>query len=86
MRGSLSYQSEPTACCACAVECNSRPGPGQLRITLTGTNRQDYRRYAPMEIRLRGNYSEIIDFKMIPDHPDVANWAIDRIEFVTTTK
>ncbi len=35
-----------------------------------------------MEIPLRGRTTEIVDFRMIPDHPDVANWTIDRIVFV----
>jgi hypothetical protein len=34
-----------------------------------------------MEIQLRGKYSEIVEFKMIPDHPDVANWRVTAIEF-----
>ncbi|MDJ0927200.1 MAG: hypothetical protein QNJ73_06060 [Gammaproteobacteria bacterium] len=53
-----------------------------LRIILTGTNRLEHRRYAPMELRLRGTYSEIIDHKMIPDYPDVYSWAIDRVEYI----
>lgn len=56
--------------------------PGTLRITVKGTNRLGHVRYAPLEVRLRGRASEIVDFRMIPDHPDVANWAIDRVDFV----
>jgi hypothetical protein len=59
----------------------SAPGPGLFTITVRGVTRQGYGRYAPMEIRLRGKRSEIVDFKMIPDHPDVYEWAIERIEF-----
>lgn len=55
--------------------------PGLLQITLRGSNRLGHVRYAPIEVRLRGNASEIIDFRMIPDYPDVANWAIDRIRY-----
>ncbi len=62
----------------------SAPGPGVFQITLTGTTRLGYRRYAPMEIRIRGRPTEIVDFKMIPDHPDVYDWVIDRIEFNRT--
>ena len=53
-----------------------------LQITLKGTTRLGYARYAPMEITLRGVASEIVDFHMIPDYPDVADWKIDRITFV----
>lgn len=55
--------------------------PGVLQITVRGTNRLGHVRYAPMEIELRGNASEIVDFAMIPDYPDVANWEIWTIEY-----
>jgi hypothetical protein len=57
------------------------PGPGLLTIMLKGTTRLGHARYAPMEIKLRGRPTEIVDFKMIPDHPDVENWEISRISF-----
>jgi hypothetical protein len=60
------------------------PGPGLLTITLKGSTRLGYVRYAPMEIELRGRPTEIVDFKMIPDYPDVYNWEIDRIGFALT--
>lgn len=56
--------------------------PGLLQITVKGSNRLGHVRYAPMEIELRGKASEIVDFEMIPDYPDVANWSIDHILFV----
>jgi hypothetical protein len=56
--------------------------PGLLQITVKGSNRLGHVRYAPMEIKLRGKASEIVDFQMIPDYPDVANWAIDRIVYL----
>jgi hypothetical protein len=56
--------------------------PGTLQITVRGTNRLGHVRYAPMEFELRGRASEIVDFRMIPDHPDMANWAIDHIVYV----
>jgi hypothetical protein len=56
--------------------------PGLLQITVKGSNRLGHVRYAPMEIELRGKASEIVDFKMIPDYPDVDNWAIDRIVYL----
>jgi len=60
--------------------------PGLLQITVKGSNRLGHVRYAPMEIELRGNASEIVDFRMIPDYPDVANWAIDHITYETREK
>jgi hypothetical protein len=58
------------------------PGPGTFAITIKGTTRQGFVRYAPLEIALRGRASEIVNFEMIPDDPDVENWEIERIEFV----
>lgn len=55
--------------------------PGVLEITVTGTNRLGHVRSAPMEIALRGRATEIVDFRMIPDHPDVENWSIGHIVF-----
>jgi hypothetical protein len=56
--------------------------PGLLKISVKGSNRLGHVRYAPMEIELRGHATEIVDFKMVADYPDVANWAIDRIIFL----
>jgi len=56
--------------------------PGLLQITVKGSNQLGHVRYAPMEIRLRGRASEIIDFKMVPDEPDVYSWAIDHIVYL----
>jgi hypothetical protein len=58
------------------------PGPGTFAIRVRGTTRLGYVRYAPLEIALDGHASEIIDFQMIPDDPDVENWQIDTIEYV----
>ena len=60
----------------------SSPGPGTLAIRVKGTTRLGYVRYAPMEIVLDGHASEIVNYKMIPDDPDVYNWEIDAIEYV----
>jgi hypothetical protein len=60
--------------------------PGLVRFTLTGTTRQGFRRYAPLEFRIRGRATEIIDRKMIPDEPDVHDWRIDRILFEAASR
>jgi hypothetical protein len=57
------------------------PGPGTLAIRVRGTTRLGYVRYAPIEVPLDGNWSEIVDFQMIPDDPDVYDWQIDGIEY-----
>lgn len=80
LRGTLTYQPNERLL-RLRGRVQFAPGPGELRILMTGENRRGDRRYAPMEITLRGKYSEIVDFKMIPDHPDVDAWQIDRISF-----
>lgn len=79
--GTLSYESNPRL-----LELRARvrkaPGPGLLRIRLIGKNRLGYRRLAPLEIHVRGNPTEIINHRMIPDHPDALEWAVQSVEFV----
>ncbi|MGI9265820.1 MAG: hypothetical protein ACR2QU_12910 [Gammaproteobacteria bacterium] len=80
-RGSLTYYSNPRL-----IQLNARvrsaPGPGMLRISLTGTNHLGHKRFAPFEVRVRGTYSEIINHKMIPDYPDVTGWEVIRVQFI----
>jgi hypothetical protein len=53
-----------------------------LTIRVRGTTRLGYVRYAPIEIPLDGHWSEIVDFQMIPDEPDVYNWEIDSVDYI----
>jgi len=85
LRGTLVYEPNPRLL-RLRARVQFAPGPGELRIMMTGTNRSGDRRYAPMEITLRGKYSEIVDFKMIPDHPDVNAWQVDRVSFQPESK
>lgn len=80
VRGSVRYDVNPRLLRLWG-RVQTSPGRGLLRVRLTGTNRLGHRRTAEMEIQLRGTRSEIIDFKMIPDHPDVENWEITIVEF-----
>ncbi len=84
IRGSLTYDTNSRVL-ALRGRLQSASGPGLFRITVRGSNRLGHVRFAPMEIRLRGNRTEIVDFRMIPDHPDVANWQIDRVEFIAAS-
>lgn len=81
VQGTLTYDGNPRLLWL-RGRMTLAPGPGLLQITLRGTTRLGHVRYAPMEIELRGRSGEIVDFRMIPDHPDVADWAIDRIAFL----
>lgn len=81
IRGTLSYHSNPRLL-HLRARVQKAPGSGLLRIRLSGVNQQGDRRLAPFEVRVNGNYSEIINHKMIPDHPDVEDWAVERVEFV----
>ena len=60
--------------------------PGLLQIFVKGSNRLGHVHYGAMEIKLRGHATEIVDFKMVADYPDVANWAIDHIIFLPGKK
>ena len=79
-RGTLSYESNPRLL-HLRARVRSAPGPGLLRIRLAGTNQLGHRRLAFLEVQVRGQYSEIINHRMIPDHPDVNEWEIEVVEF-----
>ncbi len=81
LRGTLSYHSNPRLL-RLRARVQKAPGPGLLRIGISGANQLGHRRYAPLEVRVRGRYSEIIDHKLIPDYPDVQGWAVERVEFI----
>jgi len=81
IRGTLSYAVNPRLLSLWG-RVQTTPGRGLLRIRLAGTTRLNYTRTTEMEIDLRGTYSEIIEYKMIPDHPDVDNWEITVITFI----
>lgn len=83
IRGTVSYEVNPRLL-RLHGRVQSATGPGLLRIRVSGTNRLGHRRIADMEITLRGRYSEIIDFKMIPDHPDIANWEVSVVSYELT--
>lgn len=79
--GTLSYESNPRLL-RLRARVSKAPGPGLLRIRLIGANRLGYRRLAPLEVRVRGKLTEIINHKMIPDNPDALEWAVQSVEFV----
>jgi len=81
LRGTFSYHSNPRLL-RLRARVQTAPGPGLLRIRLSGANQLGYRRFAPFEVRVRGHYSEIINHKMIPDYPDVQGWVVERVEFI----
>ena len=82
LRGTLTYQANPRLL-HLRARVQFAPGPGLLRIRFSGANELGHPRSAPFELRLQGRPSEIIDHKMIPDHPDVSQWNVEMIEFIT---
>jgi hypothetical protein len=80
-QGTLSYRSNPRVL-HLRARVKMAPGPGLLRISLSGANDLGHRRFAPLEVRVRGHNSEIINHKMIPDYPDVLRWNVERVEFI----
>ena len=81
IRGTLTFYSNPHLL-HLRARVQTAPGPGMLRIWLSGANQLGHRRFTPLEVRVRGRYSEIINHKMIPDHPDVEGWVVERVLFV----
>ena len=80
-RGTLSYDPNPRLL-RLSARVQRAPGPGLLRIRLSGTNRLGDRYFAAFEVPVRGHYSEIINHKMIPDYPDVEGWVVEQLEFI----
>ena len=80
LRGTLSYRSNPRL-----LELRARvlkaSGPGLLRIRVVGENLDGFTRRTTMEIQIRGNYSEIVNHRLITDHPDVDDWRLEKIFF-----
>lgn len=80
LRGNLTYYPNPRL-----LELSSRvehaPGPGLLKIQLVGENSDGDKRITTLEVRIRGNYSEIVNTKLITDHPDVYSWRLVSIAF-----
>jgi len=56
------------------------PGPGWVRILFQGSWRGNLAS-SVMEFPIRGAYSEIIDFRYIPDNPAVRHWRILDVRF-----
>ena len=81
MRGTLYYKSN-SRLLHLRIRVQVAPGSGLLIIRLAGTNELGHQRYAPFEVQVRGNNSEIINHKMIPDYPDVQSWSVQRVSFV----
>jgi len=79
--GSITYRVN-----ARIVSLNARvqkqTGPGDIYMILSGRNRQYDLRRTEIRIRIRGTHSEIIDYKMRPDAPDVSEWNLSLFEFV----
>ena len=80
--GSLTYESNPRLL-HLRARVRTASGPGLLRIRVIGTNELGHRRRAPFEVRVRGQHSEIINHRMVPDHPDVNNWVVEHVEFIS---
>ena len=80
LRGTLTYHANPRL-----LELRSRvqraEGPGLLKIRLVGQNADGHTRRTTVEVRIRGDYSEIVNTRLITDHPDVYSWELDSISF-----
>ena len=80
LRGTLTYRSNPRM-----LDLRSRvqraTGAGVLKIRLVGQTTDGHTRRTTIELKIRGNYSEIVNTRLITDHPDVDSWEVDSISF-----
>ena len=80
VRGSIVYRHNPRL-----LELRSRlrkaDGPGTLRLRFSGQTREGFPRFTTMEVPVRGRLSEIVNHKLVTDHPDVDGWTLDWIRF-----
>ena len=81
LNGTLSYDVNPRLL-VLRGRVQTAPGPGLLRIRVSGTNRQGHLRHATLEVSVRGHSSEIVNHRMIPDAPDVSRWELAAVTFV----
>lgn len=79
-RGTLTYHANPRLL-DLRSRVQSAAGPGLLKIRLVGRNADGHIRRTIIEVRIRGDYSEIVNTRLITDHPDVDSWQIDSIGF-----
>jgi hypothetical protein len=56
-------------------------GPGWLRLTFVGVSERNERGSTTMEFPIRGKWSEVLDRKLIPDHPQIADWRLEAMSF-----
>lgn len=75
LRGSITYEPN-LRLLSLNARVQKHPGPGELRLSFSGTNRQAVPRRTEIVIQIRGNHSEIIDRRSRPDAPDVENWRL----------
>ena len=61
------------------VEATARPG--DFVLVFKGHARHGVVRYTEMRVTLDGKYSEIAREKMIPDWPEIEDWAFDHARF-----
>ncbi len=55
--------------------------PGWLRLTFVGVSERNQRGSTTMEFPIRGRWSEVLDRKLIPDHPQIADWRLETMSF-----
>ena len=80
LRGTLSYDVNARLF-TLSARIRSAPGPGLLRIRLSGRNRLGHLHRTVMEKPVRGDPTEIVSMRMVPDAPDVYRWQLDSIRF-----
>ena len=79
IRGTLVYQPD-SRIMSLYGRVTGSPGPGWVKILFRGNWRGNLAS-SIMEFPIRGVYSEIVDFRYIPDNPAVRHWRILSVSF-----
>ncbi len=54
---------------------------GEFTVVLIGHQRDGTARFTEMRIPVKGRYSEIVRDRMVPDWPEIDDWAFHHAEF-----
>ena len=78
--GTIAYEPN-TRILSLRARVQKQTGPGEIRLTFSGTNRRGSLKRTEIVMKIRGRHSEILDRRIRPDAPDVSNWKLDRFIF-----
>lgn len=76
IRGTISYDTN-SRLLHLRGRVERAPGTGWLRLTFVGVSERNQRGSTTMEFPIRGRCSEVLDRKLVPDHPQIDDWRLE---------